>query len=97
MGHETIHRGDVIAQTRETMTNISALLEEAARRRGAHTCSLADLSYKVYVRHRRDLPVIAAELSTWLGPAARVIFLQADVCREDLLVEIEASGATGRV
>ena len=31
VGHETIHRGDVIAQTRETMVNIGALLEEANR------------------------------------------------------------------
>jgi enamine deaminase RidA (YjgF/YER057c/UK114 family) len=96
VGHETIHRGDVAAQTRETMTNIAALLDEAARRSGTPVCQLADLKYKVYVRHRRDLPAIAAELSTWLGPSAAIVFLQADVCREDLLVEIEASGATGR-
>ncbi len=31
VGHETIHRGDVVAQTRETMVNIGALLEEANR------------------------------------------------------------------
>ncbi len=96
VGHETIHRGDVIAQTRETMTNIAALLDEASRRSGTPVCPLANLKYKVYVRHRRDLPAIAAELSAWLGSSAAIVFLQADVCREDLLVEIEASGATGR-
>ena len=35
VGHETIHRGDVVAQTRETMVNIAALLEEANRIVGA--------------------------------------------------------------
>ena len=31
VGHETIHQGDVAAQTRETMANINALLDEANR------------------------------------------------------------------
>ena len=31
VGHETIHPGDVRAQTRETMANINALLDEANR------------------------------------------------------------------
>ena len=31
VGHETIHQGDVGAQTRETMANIEALLDEANR------------------------------------------------------------------
>jgi len=35
VGHETIHQGDVAAQTRETMANIDALLDEANRVVGA--------------------------------------------------------------
>jgi hypothetical protein len=31
-------------------------------------------------------------LSELLNPAASIVYLQADVCREDLLVEIEAVG-----
>jgi chorismate lyase / 3-hydroxybenzoate synthase len=92
VGHETIHRGDVVAQTRETMINISALLEEANRIVGSSRYSLNGLKLKVYVRNPSDLPAIETTLSELLNPAASIVYLQADVCREDLLVEIEAVG-----
>ena len=92
VGYETIHRGDVAAQTRETMINIAALLEEANRIVGWSDYSLNDLKLKVYVRKPSDLPAIEATLSELLNPAASILYLQADVCREDLLVEIEAVG-----
>ena len=92
VGHESIHRGDVISQTRETMVNIGALLEEANRIVGSSHYSLNDLKLKVYVRKPSDLPAIEAALSELLNPAAAIVYLQADVCREDLLVEIEAVG-----
>jgi chorismate lyase/3-hydroxybenzoate synthase len=92
VGHETIHRGDVMAQTRETMVNIGALLDEANRLIGSPRYSAEALKLKVYVRHPTDLPAIKATLAHLPRPAAAVVFLQADVCREDLLVEIEAVG-----
>ena len=92
VGHETIHRGDVIAQTRETMVNIGALLVEANRVVGAPHYSLDRLQLKVYVRRPADLDAIEATLVGLLPPAASLVYLQADVCREDLLVEIEAVG-----
>ena len=92
VGHETIHRGDVIAQTRETMVNIGALLAEANRVVGAPHYSLDGLQLKVYVRRPADLDAVEATLSELLEPAASIVYLQADVCREDLLVEIEAVG-----
>jgi chorismate lyase/3-hydroxybenzoate synthase len=92
VGHETLHRGDVVAQTRETLVNIAALLEEANRIVGSDRYALAGLKLKVYVRKPADLPAIEATLSELLNPAAPIVYLQADVCREDLLVEIEAVG-----
>jgi chorismate lyase / 3-hydroxybenzoate synthase len=50
----------------------------------------------VYVRRPADLPIIQQELASRLGPLARAIYLQADICRQDLLVEIEAT-ATSRL
>jgi enamine deaminase RidA (YjgF/YER057c/UK114 family) len=90
VGHETIHRGDVIAQTRETLVNIGALLAEANRIVGSVRYSLDALQLKVYVRRAEDLPAIKATLSS--RTAASTIYLKADICREDLLVEIEAVG-----
>jgi chorismate lyase/3-hydroxybenzoate synthase len=92
VGHETIHRGDVGAQTRETLVNIGALLEETNRVVGAPRYSLDGLKLKVYMRNPSDLPAVEATLAALLRPAAGIVYLQADVCREDLLVEIEAVG-----
>ena len=92
VGHRTVHVGDVIAQTRETVANIRALLGEASRQAAGAEFALEQLAYKVYLRHERDLRACAAELSTALGPEAPIVFVRADVCRAELLVEIEAVG-----
>ena len=94
VGHRSIHVGDTAAQTRETLANIGALLQEANRVEPAARFSFATLAAKVYVRRPDDLPAIHAELQTVLEPSTRVIYLQADICRQDLLVEIEATGIT---
>jgi len=92
VGHRSLHVGDIAAQTRETLTNIQALVDEANRVAGGAHFRLSNLACKVYVRRPADLPLIQAQLSCALGETARVIYLQADICRRDLLVEIEAAG-----
>src|SRR5271168_4898989 len=92
VGHETIHPGDVAAQTRETMANINALLDEANRVVGSTRYSLDGLKFKVYIRQPSDFRAIEGALAGSLRPSTAVVYLQADVCREDLLVEIEATG-----
>jgi chorismate lyase / 3-hydroxybenzoate synthase len=90
VGHQTMHTGDVAAQTRETLVNIEALLG-AAKSTGSRF-RLETLAYKVYVRNSADLPLIQSQLRGALGPGAAVIYLQADIYRRDLLVEVEAMG-----
>ncbi len=92
VGHRSLHVGDTSAQTRETLTNIEALLCEANRlARGVHF-DLDALAYKVYVRRPADLSLIQTQLASALGTQAQIVYLQADICRQDLLVEIEATG-----
>ena len=92
VGHETYHVGNVAAQTRESLINIEALLGEANRVAGAARFALGELAYKVYVRHSKDFPVIQGQLSAAVGSSAQIVYLKADICRHDLLVEIEAAG-----
>jgi chorismate lyase / 3-hydroxybenzoate synthase len=92
VGYETIHHGDVTAQTRETLTNIEALLDEANRVMGSAHYSMDALKFKVYVRRASDLAAIERALSSSLSESTSIVYLRADVCREDLLVEIEATG-----
>ncbi|PXW96647.1 enamine deaminase RidA (YjgF/YER057c/UK114 family) [Sphaerotilus hippei] len=93
VGHLTRHAGDVERQTGETLDNLEAVLGAAApAARARH--GLDTLVLTVYLRHARDLPVVQRVLADRLGadsPALRgALFLLADVCRADLLVEIEA-------
>jgi chorismate lyase/3-hydroxybenzoate synthase len=93
VGHRTLHPGNVTLQTRESIANIESLLNEANRMAAPARYTLRQLKYKVYVRNTSDLPLIEAELAGRLGQKVCIVFLKADVCREDLLVEIEATGA----
>ncbi len=92
VGHETYHVGNAAAQTRESLVNIEALLGEANRVAEAARFALGSLAYKVYVRHSSDLPIIQGQLAAALGSTAQIVYLKADICRQDLLVEIEATG-----
>lgn len=93
VGHETVHHGDVREQTRETLRNLQAVID-AANARGTAAFSLATLDCVVYVRHPDDTAAVRAEIEAALGadaPMARhAVYLEADICRSDLLVEIEA-------
>ena len=91
VGHRSLHIGDIAAQTRETLANIEALLGEANRTAPGARFSLRELACKVYVRRPADLPIIQAELYAALGAGVRAIYVQADICRQDLLVEIEGA------
>jgi len=91
VGHRSLHVGDVAAQTREALSNIEALLDEANRRTPGARFTLDALACKVYVRRPQDLPAIRRELDSTVGAAPRAVYLHADICRQDLLVEIEAA------
>jgi len=91
VGHATLHAGDVVAQASETMANIEAVLAEVNRHAIAPGFNLSNLSYRVYVRHAADLEPIRNELTHFVGGPTKAIYLQAVVCRQDLLLEIEAT------
>lgn len=91
VGHATLHANDVIAQTRETLSNIEAVVAEANLAARQTHFDLASLHYKVYLRHSSDLEAVRGELERLVGCSLNAIYLQADVCRKDLLLEIEAT------
>ncbi|MGO9039800.1 MAG: hypothetical protein ACLPQI_06735 [Steroidobacteraceae bacterium] len=93
IGHKSVHTDDVAAQTRETIANINTLIAEANRLSEDPRHATDMLAYKVYVRNPQHLPTIAAELRAAIGQRATVTYLQADVCRRELLVEIEAASS----
>lgn len=93
VGHGTLHAGDVRAQTGETLTNLDAIIQVANREAHQPLYSLAHLFFRVYVRHSADVAAISDVMRQRIGASFNAVFLQADVCRQDLLVEIEASAS----
>lgn len=88
VGHQTVHVGDVRAQTAESLDNIEAVLAEASSQARSGRFALGDLGYRAYVRHPADLATVREVVAQRLGDAP-VSYVLADVCRSDLLVEIE--------
>ncbi len=96
VGHASRHAGDPVAQTAETFVNIRAVVAAANARVGA-TFEPGALAYTIYVRRRDQFDAIRAAFLREVGAqsvAARsAVFVVADICRAELLVEIEATGA----
>lgn len=86
VGHETRHAGDLDAQLDETFVNLDAVLR-AAGTSGTDSLRLV----KVYIRRRDDYPRVAARVAADL-PRTRALYLETDICRADLLVEIDGIG-----
>jgi chorismate lyase / 3-hydroxybenzoate synthase len=90
VGHQTLHKDDVQQQTFETLSNIEAVIQAAnLRRKATRAYCLNDFVLRVYVRHQHDFPLVHQLLSARLGSAPSPQYLQADICRTDLAVEIE--------
>ncbi len=89
VGHQTLHPGDVAGQCREATANIAAVVAEVNRGARSRPFALDELAYRVYVREAADFPVIRDALAPLID-GADVLYVQADICRADLLVEIEA-------
>lgn len=93
VGHESRHVGNVRAQTRETVTNLSEIVAQANDRLPeGERFLLSKLQLRVYVRHPEDAYAVRRELHVCLGKPLNLCFVQADVCRQELLMEIEATG-----
>jgi enamine deaminase RidA (YjgF/YER057c/UK114 family) len=89
VGEHTVHHGDVLAQTEETLRNLQAVIDSAHCGCSARF-TLADLHTTVYVRHAADAPRVLALLARAVPGAPPPRCVQADICRAELLVEIEA-------
>lgn len=82
VGHETKHHGDACKQTAETINNIALVLQAAEM-------TLDNLVMaKAYVRRAEDCDAVRNHLRSALGDTP-VLYLLADICRADLLVEVE--------
>lgn len=96
---ETRHVGDIEQQTEQTIDNIECLIsKENFARQGVNGASatLADLAkVRVYIKRPEDYAKCRAVCEHRLGNLP-TIYAFADVCRPDLLVEIEGVAFSSR-
>jgi len=90
VGHASRHRGSIRDQLSETLANLSSVIERAAaveptlpKRLSART------RLKVYLRDRAAAELAAIHLAECLPPGAQFLMLEADICRAELLVEVD--------
>ena len=91
VGHETLHEDNVLIQLEEILKNIEALVTTV---RDTHQQPIRDITglslMKVYIRKPEHYQMIQEALSLRIGKDVSVIYLQGDICRDNLLLEIEA-------
>lgn len=91
VGHASMHDDDVAAQLDETVRNLTALRSRVPQAPQGRTL------LKVYVRHPADAAAIERRLHDALPAelaATTVVYLAADICRRELLLEIEGVQAS---
>lgn len=92
VGFVTQYPDDLQKQVQVTLENLNCLLAhvaaEYAKNHNGVTPNLVAEVIKIYVRNETDLPAIRDYISN-AYPVAPAVYLAADICRADLLLEID--------
>jgi enamine deaminase RidA (YjgF/YER057c/UK114 family) len=91
LGEKTEHKGDVEKQTLTTIENIKRLFSRENQDTLGLDFDVAKIQFshlRVYVKFKKDIPAVQKVCDAELNYKSS-LFLKSDVCREDLLVEIE--------
>ncbi len=92
VGHASLHAGNVQAQLQETLNNLDALIISATQHAPHLPRHLGRSSrLKIYVRNPGHAAEIAACLRTRYGAQLQFLMLAADICRRELLLEIDCA------
>ena len=92
---QLLHLGDPEQQLEETARNFEALVETAMRAdagRPRHS-SVRLESLKVYLRNSGDYELLLPSVRRLFAAETEPLVLRADICRRELLVEIEGTYA----
>lgn len=89
-GHESRHANRIAAQTDEMLNNLRALIVRAEQDVGmAFPLAPGNTVLKAYIRRPSDYPEVRARMERHLGKDVGVLYLEADICRKELLLEMD--------
>jgi chorismate lyase/3-hydroxybenzoate synthase len=98
VGHQTHHENQVANQLSESLRNVYSLLDEGHRLMGDSQARLdSDGILKVYIRNPDDYELIRRTLEAEAPAEIPRIYLQGDICRENLLTEIDGIVSCQRI
>jgi chorismate lyase/3-hydroxybenzoate synthase len=90
VGHLSVHIGDPYKQTLEIMHNLNALLTHTEQLHGITRGQwYGQALFKIYIRHREHFATIRDILREQLPSHTQVLYLQGEMCRSELLLEVE--------
>ncbi len=96
-GHQTIAPHQTMEQLRCTVDNLRVIARSCGLEEEPFLAGTGRRHVKVYLRHAADYSLVADALrQQLLYPRDRVSFVEADVCRADLNVEIEITALLPR-
>lgn len=88
VGHVSQHPEDALAQLRESLVNLEVLLQQGTQHSGRQFDIRTPDALRVYLRRPADLAAVQSGLDGRIAPE-RIVFLHGDICRRELLVELE--------
>ena len=90
VGHVSEHIGEPHQQTLETIHNLNALIAHTEQLHGLTRGQWYDQAlFKIYIRHPEHFATIRDILKDQLPSHTQVLYLQGEMCRSELLLEIE--------
>jgi chorismate lyase/3-hydroxybenzoate synthase len=97
VGHASQHEGNARAQLDETLINIEELIVSTNAAEGTAFPGLAGISHaKIYLRDPSYHDWVSRVLAGRLPRDCKTLYLGGEICRSELLLEIEAIAAVGR-
>jgi chorismate lyase/3-hydroxybenzoate synthase len=92
VGYQSCHKDNLLLQLQETHENLDYLLNHSKclLNRGAEKVEIKDASViKTYVRNVESLPLVKKLMEEKLTGAQSRLYLVGDICRSELLLEVE--------
>lgn len=88
-GHASLHQGDPAAQAAETLLNLESVIREARDQGLVEIGAGTETLVKTYLRRPELRVLVEPRLRAAFGAQAQLVWLQADICRSELLLEVE--------
>ena len=90
VGHVSEHIGEPHKQTLETLHNLNALIAYTEQLHGVTRGQwYGQAIFKIYIRHPEHFATVRDILKKQLPSHTQVLYLQGEMCRSELLLEIE--------